>query len=120
MELFLLSLKSTVLNSSDGFKLYVVGGIRTEKVKVDVASTNNWADYVFSENYNLKSLDELKNYIFEHGHLPGIPSANDVVKNGVDLLEMQSKLLEKNWRIDFVCYSIEGREFKMQNRLIDK
>ncbi|MFN8144286.1 MAG: hypothetical protein U0073_07710, partial [Bacteroidia bacterium] len=111
---------STVLNSSDGFKLYVVGGIRTEKVKVDVASTNNWADYVFSENYNLKSLDELKNYIFEHGHLPGIPSANDVVKNGVDLLEMQSKLLEKIEELTLYVIQLKEENLKMQNRLIDK
>ena len=72
----------------------MVGGIRTEKVKVDVASTNNWADYVFSENYNLKSLDELKT-IFLNMDIYRNPFCQWCCKNGVDLLEIQSKLLEK-------------------------
>ena len=78
-----------------GFKLYVQDGIRTERVKVDIASQNGWADYVFDEDYEMMSIQELEAYIQEHKHLPGVPSAEEVVENGVDLGEMNKILLEK-------------------------
>lgn len=81
--------------TADAFKLYVEGGIRTERVKVDVASLNGWADYVFASDYQMLSTEELEAYIKEHGHLPGVPSAEEVVENGLDLGEMNKILLEK-------------------------
>ncbi len=81
--------------TADAFKLYVEGGIRTERVKVDVASLNGWADYVFESDYQMLSTEELEAYIKEHGHLPGVPSAEEVVENGLDLGEMNKILLEK-------------------------
>jgi hypothetical protein len=77
------------------FKLWVEGGIRTERVRVDIASENNWADYVFDEDYVLMPIEELEAFIKEHKHLPGVPSAEEVVKNGIDLAEMNKILLEK-------------------------
>lgn len=77
------------------YRLIVKDGIRTEKVKVDVASANGWADYVFNKNYKLLSLSDVEKHIDEKGHLPNIPSADDVVKNGINLGEMDAKLLEK-------------------------
>lgn len=46
-------------------------------------------------NYNLPSLQETEQHIKEKGHLPGIPSAEEVKNNGVDLGEMNAKLLQK-------------------------
>lgn len=77
------------------YKLYVRVGIRTEKIKVDVAQTSGWADYVFKPDYKLEPLGSLDSYIKSFGHLPGVPTASDVKKDGIDLAEMQSKLLEK-------------------------
>jgi hypothetical protein len=77
------------------YKLFVKDGIRTEKVKVDIASANGWADYVFNKGYKLLSLSDVEKHIDEKGHLPNVPSADDVVKNGVNLGEMDAKLLEK-------------------------
>lgn len=56
---------------------------------------NNAADYVFDENYNLKSLSEVENYVNEHKHLPGIPSAADMAENGMNVSTMSNLLLEK-------------------------
>ncbi len=78
-----------------GYKLYVEQGILTEKVKVAVPGTTNWSDHVFNKDYQLKSISELEKFIQNHGHLPGIPSADEVVEEGVDLLQMNAKLLEK-------------------------
>ena len=84
-----------VLLINDSYKLFVEGGILTEKVKVALRNTNNWADYVFDENYNLMPLDKLEKYISTNKHLPGIDSASELSKNGLDLAEMQSKQMEK-------------------------
>jgi len=73
----------------------VQDGIRTERVKVDIASQNGWADYVFDEDYELMPIEELAAYIKEHKHLPGVPSAEEVAQEGLDLGEMNKILLEK-------------------------
>ena len=56
---------------------------------------NNAADYVFDENYDLKSLSEVESYVNEHKHLPGIPSAADMAENGMSVAAMSNMLLEK-------------------------
>lgn len=76
-----------------GYKLGVKGKIAAEEVKVAVSG--NWPDYVFEENYNLPSLEEVESHIQENGHLENIPSAKEVEKNGIHLGEMNAKLLEK-------------------------
>ncbi|MEM8848140.1 MAG: hypothetical protein AAFY00_03855 [Bacteroidota bacterium] len=74
-------------------KLTVKGNIHAEEVKVDLSVPG--PDYVFKEDYDLKSLEEVQNYIRENGHLPNIPSAKDMEENGIQLGEMNMKLLEK-------------------------
>ena len=99
------------------YSLFVKNGIKAEKVKVDVASANGWADYVFNENYNLKSLEEVEKHINENGHLPNIPSAKEVVENGINVAEMDAKLLEKIEEL--TLYSIEhNKQNKIQEEKI--
>lgn len=52
-------------------------------------------DYVFKEGYDLKTLDEVKAHIHKEGHLPNIPSAEEMEEEGLNLKEMNLKLLEK-------------------------
>lgn len=78
-----------------GYKLYVETGILTEKVKVALKSGANWADYVFADDYKLQPLHEVETYIKANKHLPGVPSADEVVEKGLDLGSMDAKLLEK-------------------------
>lgn len=78
-----------------GYKLYVEQGILTEKVKVAVAGSPAWADYVFAPNYNLKPLSEVEAYVKENKHLPNVPSADELVKEGLDLGKMQATQMEK-------------------------
>lgn len=73
--------------------LNVVGGIITDSIRVALSS--KWADYVFEPTYQLKSLDELENYININKHLPNMPSAKEVAENGIDMASMNAKLLEK-------------------------
>lgn len=77
------------------YKLFVRGGIRTEKVKVDVAAANGWADYVFDDSYNLMDLNSLESYIKKNKHLPEVPSTEQAIKDGIELKEMNILLLKK-------------------------
>ncbi len=74
------------------YKLAVNGNIRAKEIKVE---TSNWPDYVFEKSYTLPTLEETEKYIKEKGHLPGIPSAQEVKTNGIDLGEMNARLLQK-------------------------
>lgn len=74
------------------YKLAVNGKIRAQEIKVETA---NWPDYVFAKDYQLPTLWETEKHIKEKGHLPGIPSAAEVEANGIDLGELNGKLLQK-------------------------
>lgn len=78
-----------------GYKLYVDQGILAEKVKIAVAGSANWADYVFHKDYKLMSLVDVEQYIKANKHLPNVPSAAEMVKEGNDLGKTDAKLLEK-------------------------
>ncbi|MDB5284523.1 MAG: hypothetical protein JWO06_3598 [Bacteroidota bacterium] len=78
-----------------GYNLYVQHGIMTERVKVAVKTTGDWTDYVFDKKYKLMSIEDLEKYVNKNKHLPDVPSADEVVKNGVDLGSMDAKLLGK-------------------------
>ena len=72
-------------------------GLTASTIKADDINVNmnNAADYVFDENYDLKSLSEVESYVNEHKHLPGIPSAADMAENGISVSAMSNMLLEK-------------------------
>jgi hypothetical protein len=96
-----LSVNGTCLIGADdtqlpaGYQLYVQTGILTEKVKIAVKNTVNWADYVFEPTYKRMSLTNLEQYVTVNKHLPNIPSASEVEKEGVDVADMSNRLLEK-------------------------
>lgn len=77
--------------ASPTHKMAVNGTIRAKELIVDTG----WADYVFQEDYQLPSLSEVESYIQEHGHLPGMPSAQQVQSDGIGLGQAHAKLLEK-------------------------
>jgi hypothetical protein len=106
-------------NTTGSYKLFVEGGILTEKVKVALRSTANWADYVFEKDYKLMPLNEVEKYISKNKHLPGVDSASDLSKNGLDLAEMQAKHMEKIEEL--TLYTIEqNKKIELQEIEIKK
>ncbi len=79
------------------YRLTVYGTILTSRVKVAVPSSANWnwADYVFDKGYKLKSLPEVEAYIKANKHLEGMPTTEDVKRDGLDIAPVTAKLLEK-------------------------
>lgn len=74
-------------------KLTVKGKIHAEEVIVDLNVPV--ADYVFKPNYKLMPLPEVEQFVKANSHLPEIPSATEITKNGLSVGEMQNKLLQK-------------------------
>ena len=77
-----------------GYKFGINGKMICEELKVKLASSG-WPDYVFANNYKLRSLPQLEKYIQQNKHLPNIPSAAEVEKNGLEVGDMQKKMMEK-------------------------
>jgi hypothetical protein len=76
-----------------GYKLAVAGNMIAESIKVQLQGS--WADYVFDEGYKLPKLNDIESFVKEHKHLPEIPSAAQVKSEGIDLGQMNEKLLKK-------------------------
>lgn len=88
-------LGKVAINGSDlpsGFDLSVNGKIVTKEVKVTL---NEWPDFVFDKDHELKPLREIEKFITENGHLPSMPKEAEVLKNGIEVGEMNAKLLQK-------------------------
>jgi hypothetical protein len=75
-------------------KLTVAGTVHASAVLVDQA-VQATPDYVFNKDYDLATLKDVKSYIDKNHHLPEIPSAAQVAKDGINLGEMNTKLLKK-------------------------
>lgn len=77
--------------ASPAYKLDVIGTIRAREIIVDL----NGADFVFEKDYKLMPLNELERFVKEQKHLPEIVPANEMSKNGTELGNLNSKLLQK-------------------------
>lgn len=75
-----------------GYNLAVDGKIITKEIKVTV---DNWSDFVFNTNYPLMPINQLENFIIQNNHLPLIPNESEIKKDGVNVGEMNAKLLQK-------------------------
>lgn len=99
-----------------GYKLAIAGKVIAEEIKVKLQSA--WPDYVFSKKYELSPLADVEKYVKENNHLPEIPSAHEVQSEGVNLGEMNSKLLKKVEEL--TLYLIEqNKKIELQGEKIE-
>lgn len=106
-------------STTGNYKLFVEGGILTEKVKVALRSSANWADYVFASDYKLMPLTEVEKFVKTNKHLPGIDSAEALAKNGLDVAEMQSKQMEKIEELTLYIID-QDKKIEAQSKAIEK
>jgi len=76
-----------------------------------------WSDYVFDPKYRLKPLSEVASFIKVNGHLPDIPSAKEVEAKGVNLGDMQSKLLAKVEELTLHMIEAERENRELRERI---
>ncbi|OXB15780.1 hypothetical protein [Flavobacterium reichenbachii] len=100
-------------------KLDVNGIIHSKEVKVDMSG---WSDFVFKKEYNLPTLEDVEKYITEKGHLENIPNEEEVLKNGINLGEMNAKLLQKIEELTLYVIEIkkENSKMKIKQKQLDK
>jgi hypothetical protein len=78
-------------SETNGHRLAVNGSISATEIKVEAQT----ADFVFEEDYQLKSLEEVEQFVQKNKHLPDVPSAKQMEEDGVGLAEMNKLLLQK-------------------------
>lgn len=100
-------------------KLHVEGGvwvkdtiscynIRTRLPDID-------ADFVFEEDYDLRDLSEVKAFIQKNKHLPEIPSAAEMLANGISVPEMLKKHLQKIEELTLYMIDLKSDNAKLQS-----
>ncbi len=98
-----------------GYLLSVDGKAICEEMRVQTSAA--WPDYVFSEDYPLLPLEELEKSIKANNHLPNIPAAADVEKNGFDVGDMNRRLLEKVEELTLYMIELKKENTRLTHRM---
>lgn len=111
--------------TSPSYKLHVAGKVKGTHFHGDkyyAGGIQVWPDFVFEETYELDDLKKVEKFIEKNHRLPEIPSATEVESNGIDIVDMQAKLLQKIEEL--TLYVIEQQkemeELKSQNQTQQK
>lgn len=97
------------------YTLDVKGNIRATEVKV--MHPDDWYDKVFDEDYNLLTIEELRNYINCNGHLPGMPTGSDVADSGIEIGIFSGLLLQKIEELTLHIINQDQKIRELENRL---
>lgn len=96
------------------YMLAVKGKIGAKEV---VVTQTGWSDYVFKDDYNLKPLEKVAEYVKKNKHLEGIPTQADVKKNGVAVGDMQAKLLRKVEELTLYTIAMKKENDELRARM---
>ena len=98
------------------YALAVSGGVLTDKVLIK--EVTEWYDIVFEDDYHLLPLSELEDYIDENGHLPDMPSTEDVKNDGYDLVDIDGLLLKKIEELTLYTIGL-NKKLEEQRKIIE-
>lgn len=101
-----------------GHRLDVVGTIRGCELIVE--DPLGWCDYVFAEDYKLKPLSEVESYIQANKHLPNVPSADQIGKEGIRVAEMTHIMMEKIEELTLYMIELEKENKKIKQLLEER
>ena len=82
--------------------------------KVAVTTQTGWSDFVFKNDYQLPALIDVKEFIKENGHLPGVPSEDYIKKNGNNLGETDAVLLQKIEELTLYLIDLNEKNKKLK------
>jgi Concanavalin A-like lectin/glucanases superfamily len=110
---------NTNIGTDASYGLYVVGGIKTDKMKIELSTGGSWADYVFKYDFNLLPINKLEQFIKFHRHLPNFPSESSIIKAGgyelSDMIKRQQVGIESLY-----LYIIELEKKVDQTKILEK
>ena len=96
-------------------KLTVDGNVCAKEVRVSLNGSPCWPDYVFAQDYDLMKISDLRSYVQQNRHLPGVPSAAEVEENGVELGATTEILLQKIEEMTLYILQLEERVQQLEN-----
>jgi len=74
------------------YQFAVGGALGATRIEV---KSSFWPDLVFEEDYELRSLEQVEQFVIQNKHLPDVPSEKTVIEHGIDLGSMDAILLQK-------------------------
>ena len=98
----------------DTYNLSVDGVIVTKEL---VVTQFDWSDFVFDKNYKLKSIDEVQEFITDNKHLPDIPKESKLKTSGLNVAEMQAKLLQKIEELTLYVIELNNENNELKKRI---
>ncbi|GAB3796306.1 hypothetical protein GCM10028819_13660 [Spirosoma humi] len=93
------------------------GEVVKARYQLRINHPSEWSDKVFSPSYSLRPLTSVAAYVNQHSHLPGVPSAEQVANEGVDLLKMNATLLEKVEELTLYSILLEKTNQRQEARI---
>lgn len=100
--------------AATGYKVSIDGKVMCEELKVQLSP---WPDYVFANEYQLKSLDEVESFIKTNNHLPNIPAASVIESEGLNVGEMQGLMMEKIEELTLYIIEMNKNNKELQSRI---
>lgn len=105
-------------NDDIQFRVYNDGLVRAREVKVNLSVIP--PDYVFDSSYMLLKINELENFIKTYKHLPDIPSAKEMQKDGnIDIGVMQLALLRKIEELTLYVIELKKQNDVLQTKVLE-
>jgi hypothetical protein len=77
--------------TSSTYKLNVCGTIRATELRLETG----WCDYVFADDYKLRPIKEVEEFIKINKHLPDVEPASEVETNGLKVASMSAQMMRK-------------------------
>ena len=92
----------------------LLGKFEAREIKVQLSPT---ADFVFNDDYKLKKIDEVETFIKENKHLPDFPSGQKIKENGINIAEMDAKLLQKIEELTLYLIDLKKQNDRQQEQI---
>lgn len=102
------------------FRVDKDGLVYCTSLKVRLSTAIPVPDYVFKPDYALMPLSDLKAYVQQNSHLPNIPAESELRETGLNIEEMQLKLLEKVEELTLYIIDLDAQNqaFNAQNAVL--
>ncbi|HSN59305.1 MAG TPA: hypothetical protein VLR49_00105 [Ferruginibacter sp.] len=107
---------SNAARTATGYVLSVDGKIIAEDVTIQISTS--WPDYVFNKKYQLLSLPDLETFIKTNKHLPNIPAAAQVEKDGIMLGDMNRRMMEKIEELTLYIIDLNKKNTLLEEKVL--
>ncbi len=101
--------------AASGYRLSVNGKIISEELRIQ--NSNDWPDFVFADDYDLMPLEKLELAIHRQHHLPGIPSASVMEKEGILIGDMQKLTMQKIEELTLYVIALNKENEVLKNEM---